>query len=164
MAVYSQAQVDDAFRKILTPSYISVYIADGDEVASPVLVINTPTKYNPTMTVRHATDFEAVDLGAGSMATKYTGAKSIVAEFQATFGMITSSNNMVVKFIIYKNGVEVPGFKIPRKVGTGADVGALGLIGTLDMVTNDYLEIFVETDVAGSVTLFNMNAIIKELA
>ena len=72
--------------------------------------------------------------------------------------MTTSTNNVVFEMFMYKNGVYEPGIDISRKVGTGADVGAIPIQGEFEAAPNDYIEIFIRTSLTTTVT-FSKTAI-----
>lgn len=160
---YTQAQVDEAIRKTLSPAILHTYIADGDEVPTGTLAANTPTKYSLPVTAKKSNNFTIVDLGGGNTAAKYTGTEAATLKLDASSSMVTDTNNMNVTLYLYKNGSPVAGAAVSRKVGTGADVGAFGLTGTVDVVTDDLLEVYIESDTAGAVTLLKSNIVLLEV-
>ncbi len=52
---------------------------------------------------------------------------------------------------------------IKRKVGTGADVGAVALNGQFELSYNDYIEVYVTSDLGGTVTFDRIAINIKEI-
>jgi hypothetical protein len=51
---------------------------------------------------------------------------------------------------------------VERKIGTGADVGAISVTGVFDVTENDYIEIYVLVDVTTTVTFSKTSIVIKE--
>ena len=144
-------------------AFSHTYIAEGDEVASPTLVVNTPTKYQLPVTARELVNFEIAEVEAGVFALRYTGTRDITVQFNATSSVIAGANNVVVKLMMYKNAARVDWAVISRKIGTGSDLGAMGLSTSINLITNDYLDVYVEADVATIITFLNTNIVISEV-
>lgn len=72
----------------------------------------------------------------------YTG--TATRKFIATLSvsMITSRSNTVASFRLAENGTTAAATQVDRKIGTGADVGALVCQGTFSLATNDYIELW----------------------
>ena len=96
----------------------------------------------------------------------YTG--TATRKFFAIFsiGMISSQSNQIARFRIAKNGTTAAATEIPRKLGTGADVGALACQGTFSLATNDYIELHATLDASSSdtITVNNTNMSITAIS
>ncbi len=75
----------------------------------------------------------------------------------ADLSMTSGTNNVVVTFYIAKNGVIELGSSQQRKIGTGADVGSLGLNWVVDLAATDYISVFVKADVTNNLTIIEGN-------
>lgn len=143
-------------------AFSHTYIAEGDEVASSLLVINTPTKYQLPVTIRKVVDFSITDIGAGVLALTYSGERNVTLVLHASTSMISSANNAVIKLKMYKNGAYSPGSVITRKIGTGSDIGAVALSTSFEASKGDYFEVFIESNVATTVTFINASMVLSE--
>lgn len=84
----------------------------------------------------------------------YTGTPNRNFLFWGTMSMTTASNNQVVGAKFAKNGVVDDDSVVRRKVGTGADIGAIPILGSFELATNDYVELWVTNETsATTVTL-----------
>lgn len=144
-------------------AFSHTYIAEGDEVATDILVPNTPTKYQLPVAIKELTNFEIADVGGGIIALRYIGLRDITLVLNATTSATTGSNNVVVKFMMYKNGVYEEGTMVARKIGTGSDLGAMGLSTSFSASTGDYFDVYVEADTATTITFFNTSIVINEV-
>jgi len=163
MAIYSQAQVDEAIRKTLTPYVSHTYLVDGAEV--PItLAPNIPTKYILPVSVKEINGFGLFDPGGPNQALQFQAiASNILFRLDASTSMTSSANNCNVKLMLYKNGSPVAGSTIKRKIGTGADTGAMSLDSTFRSSQNDILEVFVESDIATNLTFSLTSIVILEV-
>lgn len=101
------------------------------------------------MTLSAGSQFTAT--GADGRMT-YTGATTARFQLNAHASLSASSNNHLYRMCIMKNGVpHVPSIQ-SRFVATGADVGAVGLGGCLELATGDYLSVCT-ADWSGTSTL-----------
>lgn len=66
---------------------------------------------------------------------------------------ISSSGATNSKVHFYKNGSPLAGATIERKVTTGGDIGAIAVMGIASLSTNDYVEMWLETDDGNSLTI-----------
>jgi hypothetical protein len=64
--------------------------------------------------------------------------------------MTSAGNNQDVRFAIAKNGTVITGSDIARKIGTGADVGAMGLAWNVELASTDFVEIWCTNDTSTS--------------
>ncbi|MGB5463396.1 MAG: hypothetical protein WBM92_08535, partial [Aureibaculum sp.] len=57
-----------------------------------------------------------------------------------------------------KNGAVLNSTRIQRKIGTGADIGAASISGTVELATGDYIELWLANDLASrNATIENLN-------
>lgn len=72
----------------------------------------------------------------------YTGTPDRHMHVVSNFDMTCASNNQVLAFQWFKNGVALP-VPVERKVSTGTDIGAASLHADVHLATGDYLELKV---------------------
>jgi hypothetical protein len=80
---------------------------------------------------------------------------------RADVSMTSSVNNVVITFAIYKNGVLESGSEQSRKIGTGTDVGSLGLSWVVDLADTEYVEIYVQSDTTTNLTAQYANLMVS---
>lgn len=154
----------ELYDKTLTDRAIShTYIAPGDEIGVAITEEDTPTKYQLPVTAKKINNFGISDIGGGVLALTYTGSRNITCSINASSSVKTTTNNVEVIFHLYKNGTMVVGASIERKIGTGADLGAMALSSTFEAAPDDYFEIYVECDTATTLTLLRTSIVIAEL-
>ena len=129
----------------------SMYI---DSTAETVIVTtDVPVKINATSyTAENLVEFtESVD---GRL--RYDGLFTRVFDVSMAISM-TGGSNDVYSIYVAKNGSIIASTRQQRKLGTGSDVGAMGVVGSVSLDTNDYVEIFIENNTAtDNVTAENM--------
>jgi hypothetical protein len=92
----------------------------------------------------------------------YTGSKSRRFSIIASMSVTAQSANKYFSFYVYKNGVLVPGSEQALRLSSGVDKGSLTISCTLQMDTNDYIEIWAaNTSDATSLTIETLNLSIK---
>ncbi|MFD2914608.1 cell wall anchor protein [Psychroserpens luteus] len=74
----------------------------------------------------------------------YEGNKKRYFSLSASLSFQGDSNNNIFIFYMSKNGTVLEETKVYREVGTNNDVGALPLVGTVELEPNDYVEVWVE--------------------
>lgn len=94
----------------------------------------------------------------------YTGAKTRNFRVSANpISMISTSNNVIVRMKIAKNGIVV-GYPMNRKIATGSDIGSGSVAFDVSLATNDYVELFVTNITsATNVTVQSMYLSIQSL-
>lgn len=138
----------------LTSSYASLYLnAQEDLVITP----GTPESVtNISVTGSHNFTYTA-----GSL--RYDGSAGIIVKVDGAVSMKSSINNVLTVVSFGKNGTSDPTTEIERKIGTGADVGAIPLAGTFTLTNGDYLDFFVDVDLASTITVTKANFTIHTL-
>lgn len=139
------------------------YVDDGDEVAIAVPPGDAPVKYTLPVTPGYTNKFGVYNPGQPTQSLQYQGDDPIVVSIESSSSLISSVNNCRVTFYAYKNGSPIPGCSIQRKIGTGADAGALALTSLTTLNKNDLLEIYVSSDMATNLTLYKTNFVIEEI-
>ena len=75
----------------------------------------------------------------------------------ATVSFTTASGNQIIAFRFAKNGATLPSTEVRTKVGTGTDIQAVPLTGTVSLAPSDYLEVWVTNlDSASNMTAVTM--------
>lgn len=149
-------------RKTLTPSVLFSYLPAASPYTTPTLVATTPTKLLLPTTVKSIQDFE-LDIPNTRYFLNDANAVNRTFEVNMSTSMTTSLNNVVVTLEMWKNGVFEEGISVKRKVGTGADVGALALNGQFTLSHNDYIEVYAISDLGGTITFDRIAINIKEM-
>ncbi|MFB9057556.1 hypothetical protein ACFFU9_12475 [Mariniflexile ostreae] len=92
----------------------------------------------------------------------YDGMQTRFFNVSASVSFQGDNNNAVFVFYILKNGSILEETKVYREVGENNDVGALAIIGTIELSTNDYIEVWVERySGAGNLLAVSMNLSIR---
>lgn len=161
-SVYVESEVNDAIRRSINPSIYFSYLPIGSDFTTASISANTPTKTLIPTTIKFINNFEIHDLGGGNFAVRYIGPITSRFNISMSTGMTTSSNNVLFKIRMYKNGEIEPGIGIVRKIGTGADIGAISVTGEFELNPNDYIEVFVDLTLASTVTFIETAILITE--
>lgn len=138
----------------LTQSNCSVAMATP--AATTIAVAGTYVKAAGATTFSaDTTDFDD-DSGVDNR-VNYIGTPARHVELAISLSMTCASSNQVIGFKIAKNGVVIDESVVRRKQGTSSDVGAIALIAHVDLVQNDYLEVWCTNETStGAVTVQNM--------
>ncbi len=86
----------------------------------------------------------------------YIGIPILEFDVFAIVSINTGTVNRNVSFFVAKNGVAISGSEQQRGVGTGGYVGGQSTGWNVELATNDYVEIFVDADLATTVTPTNL--------
>jgi len=130
-------------------SYGAMHITS---TAATTTVANTPVKAAGTTTGGLLDGFTHI----ASNRLRYDRTTTRVFGISIYLSM-SSSGATQSKIFIYKNGILVPGTTIRRKISTGGDIGALPTGGVVSLATNDYIELWVETDDGDDLTVEEMH-------
>ena len=115
------------------------------EATAPTWTLSGPATSSPA-----AKDFDMNENGR----LRYTGTVPIVANVTMSVAVTSASSNQVIYYRLGKNGSTSANSEMHRKIGTGADVGALAIGGIFELDTNDYLSLFLRnTTGANNVTI-----------
>lgn len=139
---------------------ISTEAADGclavTATAGTVVTAGTPILLAGTTTLGLATNVSM----PSNMRLRNDAPTTMRFHVTADISMTTAANNVVASFWIYKNGVQEAGSLQKRKIGTGTDVGSLGLNWVVDLAPTDYVEIYVDLDTSTTLTADAANMLI----
>lgn len=93
---------------------------------------------------------------------RYDGIKTRRFSVMASVSVTSQSANKYFSFYIYKNGAKLPESEQAMRLSTGVDKGSLTITCTVQLSTNDYIEVWAEnTSDASSMTVETMNLTIK---
>lgn len=124
--------------------------------ATSIVTPGTYYKAAGTTAASDGTSAYEFTLGTNNRLT-YTGATTKHAHLVCSLSMTCASNNQILGFAIARDGVVLQHSLLRRKVGTGADVGAVALHADCALAPNDYLELFVTNDTStAAVTVTKM--------
>lgn len=155
-------QLAETIRKTLNPSSYVSYLSESTPFTTALIPANTLTKILIPTTVKSIQDFGIIDKGGGDFAIQYQGSTARTFKIFMSTGMATGTNNVIFDIYMYRNGVMEPGIGISRKVGTGADVGAIATLGEFVAQPNDTLEVYVKLSLASTVTFLRTSIIFTE--
>jgi len=131
----------------------TIYIST--KVLTPIPVANTPVKGLGTTTTANLFRF---DTDGASNRLRYVGTKTKIFNISASLSLTSTTNNQVLSIYFAKNGTVLNSTRIQRKIGTGADVGAVSISGTVELATGDYIELWLANDLASrDATIENLN-------
>ncbi len=74
----------------------------------------------------------------------YDGIRERNFQISTSLSFQGDNNNTVYIFYIAKNGTVVDDTRVYREVGENNDVGAVSLVGSMDLVQGDYIEVWAE--------------------
>jgi len=164
MAIYTQEQVDEAIRKILTPYCISTYLpiaspATGlafsagvdTKVSLGVIISGTPNGFDIYATPQgNALRFIGSGLGNGDVATFSIDVHASIGSANVSSLMTFKAKTRTYTEAIFTNAVDVAGFYVKRQQPNN-DVGAVAIVAPLITLTDgDLLEICINS--AASIT------------
>jgi len=120
--------------------------------------VNTPTKILCTTT--------AVGLFRVSSSVTnrllYDGLKTRRFAVVASLSVTAQAANKTFSFYIFKNGVRLPESEQAMRLSTGVDKGSLTISCTIQLSTNDYIEVWAaNTSDASSMTVETLNVTIR---
>lgn len=170
---YSLAQTKIALRSTYAPFYSHTYLADADPTTVNITA-NTDTQVSLNVTGKEINGYTVADLGGGETALEFIGDDSIndsdeiLFSLEASSGMTSDTNNVVTALSLWKteaggSATYEVGNKIPRKIGTGADVGALSLTGSFRAKKGDRFQVYVNCDTTNNLTFVNTSVVIEEI-
>jgi hypothetical protein len=120
--------------------------------------VNTPTK---VLCTTSAVGLFRVSSPANNQLV-YTGTKTRRFAVTGSVSVTAQSANKYFSFYIYKNGVKLPESEQAMRLSTGVDKGSLTITCTVQLSTNDYIEIWAaNTSDGSSMTVETLNLTIK---
>jgi hypothetical protein len=134
---------------LLARSYASMYVSA--EAATTIVTPGTYVKAAGATTELTLNDFDM----PVSNRLRYIGSGTILCVVEATVSMKAGANNQESAWRFAKNGVTIEHSQVDRKVGIGADIGALTVIGEVTLANGDYVELWVTNETStASVTWY----------
>ncbi len=93
---------------------------------------------------------------------QYTGTKTRRFAVIGSISLTAQAANKYFSFYIYKNGIKLPESEQAMRLSTGVDKGSLTVTCTVQLSTNDYIEIWAaNTSDGSSMTVETLNLAIK---
>ena len=127
-------------------------------VATPIATVNVPMKVSGTTT---AANLFRVTNPANNRIT-YTGTKARNFQAMVSLSLTSAANTKEYSFFIAKNGTILPESKQTVKILNSGDENSLTVSCTVQLATNDYVEVWVEDNTdATDPTIQTMNLSIK---
>lgn len=121
--------------------FLGAYIPfDATTPAYSHSTTTSATVIDPTFTVAESNGFTGTS--SPNARLTYTGTEDISAHLVLTLSTKQASGtSRDVQWIIYKNGVELPGSRTIRTISSGS-WGSISVSGYTSLSTNDYIEVF----------------------
>lgn len=134
----------------------NIYVSTA--TATTFTAINTPTKILGTTT---ASNLFRVTSPTNNRLV-YIGKKTRRFQVICSLSMIATANNKNFSFYIYKNGAALPESKQVFRLGSNTDRGSVTLSCTVDLATNQYIEVWAENNSDNTqITVESLNLAIK---
>lgn len=122
-------------------------------VTTSIATVNTPVKVVNATTTKNMVGLD--DDGGTSNRLKNISGAPIIITATASISMQGVSNNIVFSYYFAVNGVIDQSTRVQRKIGTGSDIGALAIIGSIVVPDGDYVELWVENNTDNSDVIVN---------
>jgi len=124
--------------------YWATPAATSNESNTPILAAGTTAAQGNASLVTQATTNRLT----------YTGLATREFFVTCTVGVSAAATVTTAKFHIYKGGSVVTGSTITRYI-SNADIGAVAVSGHVSLATNEYVELWCETDDGDDLTIQN---------
>ena len=129
-------------------------ITKTDDVASGTIYVSstaltsipsadTPVKAAGTTITENLFRF---DDGGVNNRLRYTGTKTRIFSVSASLAISSPNSGQYLLMYIAKNGTVIGSTEIKRKIANGSDIGAATVSGTVELATNDYVELWLAND------------------
>ena len=133
------------------------YYMVGNITQTQIVSSNTPVKIAGTTTGTNL--FRVTNPSSNRL--DYKGSKSRNFEIMCTGTVDNSSGTRTYTFYIYKNGVKQNAISAERKF-TSNDIGNFTLIGSLNLIKDDYIEVYAEnTGNSNDILVTRLSLILK---
>jgi hypothetical protein len=147
---------------VANPSRLDTYLPVASPYTTPALVAGTPTKLLVPTTAKTIKDF-TLDIPNSRYFFDAPGRSNIWFLGHFSTSMSSSASNHIVTVEMYKNGVLEEGIGIDRFISGGADIGAIGFAGAVQLSDTDYIEVYITSEGGGTVTLSRTAITINEI-
>ena len=136
-----------------------IYFNAENSTTTNVITDNVPVKMAGVTT--SGDFFRMSDNGAINNRIKYLGnrTRAFTVSCSATVERSSNGSRNIYSLIIYKNGSQVPSIISEQTFENGVSKGNFNLLGSINLQTNDYIEVYISTDnknIDPTVTRFNM--------
>lgn len=122
-----------------------------------IVTVNVPVKVAGTTTAHPLNE----RFSHSTNRLTYTGNRPVEVSVVAASYITSAGNNKEYRFWVAKNGVPIPGARATVRIASGGDRRAVTVIALAQLVTSDYLELWVEgiTD-STDVTVLDSNFLV----
>ena len=124
--------------------YGAMYIS---ATATSAVTAGTDLHVNGTYTVS-GNELEFTESAEGVL--RYDGTRTRRFQVMSHASFTSSASNILLSFEFAKNGAVVVPSEIRRKIGTGSDEGAIGVVWDIELATNDTIELMIDIDTGTS--------------
>ena len=130
--------------------FVGAYLAfDATTPAYTHAATTSPTVIDPTLATSVADGFTVTNTPNARLV--YSNTVDINAQITITLSSKQASgSDKDVEWLIYKNGVAIPGAHTIRTISTG-DWGSISVTGFVALTPTDYIEVYSKKSVAGNV-------------
>jgi len=128
-----------------------------DNVTGVVLGVSTPAKVAGTTVPGIVVEFTHSD-----NRLTYTGTPTRTFHCIATLCLSHTASGSESTIYVAKNGAVIAASTIDTRISTGGDHQTLSCQAQVSLATNDYVEIWVESDKAGTTTVDDLQVYIRE--
>lgn len=143
------------------PARLNSYLLVASPYTTPALTAGEPTKLLVPTTVKTSNSF-TLDIPNERYFFDSAGRENVEFSVESTMGLSSSSTNHTVDVELWKNGAREEGVGISRWIASGADLGAIGLTGTVILSDGDFIEFYITNSTGGTVTLSRLSININE--
>lgn len=147
---------------VADPARLDTYLPVAEPYTTPALSAGIPTKLLIPTTVKTKKEF-TLDVPNSRYFFDAPGRANVWFIAHLSTSIQSSASNHVVSLEMYKNGVLEEGIGIDRFISGGADVGALGFGGAVQLSDGDYIEVYITSGGGGTVTLSRSAITINEI-
>lgn len=130
--------------------FVGAYLAfDESTPAYTHAATTSPTALNPTLSTSVADGFTVTNTPNARLV--YSNTVDINAQITITLSSKQASGgDREVEWLIYKNGVAIPGAHTIRTISTG-DWGSISVTGFVSLTPTDYIEVYSKKGQSGNV-------------
>jgi hypothetical protein len=129
------------------PGHGQIYVAAADRAAINIVGVGAYVEVTaPAWTL--SADGHLFDESDGNGRLTYIGVADVMVHIVCTVSVTCGADNQVTHWRLGKNATTDAASEIKRKIGTGADVGALAVITVQPMSTGDYVSLWCRNSTA----------------
>jgi hypothetical protein len=163
LSTYSLLQWLDAIRKTLNPYESVTFLDPATPFTTPtILAADGYTKVLIPTTVKFLNGWAFNDIGGGEIALQKIAAGTQKYDIRSYTGIRAGGSNITMHLALFKNGTLEGGISIPRRIGAGADTGALAMGGVFSIDQNQYVNVYVKVSSDTTITFDSPSIDIRE--